>query len=584
MLAAGAMEIMRMVQTGFQYLALLQFTAYLMPPHANVQSGATYDYIIVGAGTAGSVIASQLTEEAHISVLLIEAGGDAPLESTMPAAVAFLKNSSYDWNYIAEPDLHSNQCHRKSSPEVILGKMLGGSSSLDYMVYSRGHPTDYDNWAKIVKDQTWSWENVLPYFKKSVKVDDENFLKSPDTKKNYGSGLIGLTIDNRDYANNLLESCSEMGYDIVTDPESSFGYSKMLVSMGEGERHGSGIMFLKPAKDRKNLHVLKNTFVTKINFDEKRNAVGVEALTQDGRTLILNAKNEVIVSAGAINSAKLLLLSGIGPKKDLQSKKIKVLSDLPVGKNLQDHVSVMIPIAMETSMEKPVDPHVYLAPPVIGYNALDKSQKYPDYETASFYAHSRQLLYYCAYTYAFNYRICDDIYMLMHGQDDIGKMGLMTDIIHLNPKSRGDVKLKSLNPIEPPAINVGYFTNEDDIDDLVKFIKEFIPIVNTTFFRSIEAELVDTTSGSCYNYEAGSDEYWRCYVTCVYTGLNDYSGTCAMGSVVDSRLRVYGVQKLRVADASIMPFITRGHTNAPVVMIGEKAADFVMEDYKKKYC
>lgn len=453
--------------------------------------------------------------------------------------------------------------------------MLGGTSALNYMLYLRGHPTDYDNWADITNDPTWKWENVLPYFKKSERIEDPDFLLSEDMSNHGIYGSVGLTKDSRGQLNDILQSFKELGNDIVNDPGSALGYSKPFLYLATGGRQSSAFTFLKPVKDRKNLHVLKNTLVTKINFDENKNAVGVQAVLENGETVNVKASKEVIVSAGTFNSAKLLLLSGIGPKEDLEHKNIDVISDLPVGKNLQDQTGVVILHAMEKSDPVPINPNMLPGAPTVGLTALDKSQKYPDYETVSFSAHSRLILFFCSFGYRLSYDICDNTYESM-----MGRMGLFNEIINLRPKSRGEVTLRSSNPMDPPVIKTGYLSDESDLDNLVKYIKDFIPVVNTTYFRSVDAEMVDP-SRSCTEFDKGSDEYWKCYASCMFSGISNYVGTCAMGSVVDNRLRVIGVQRLRVADASVMPVITRGNTNGPVVMIGEKVSDFIKEDNKK---
>ncbi|CAB3221171.1 unnamed protein product [Arctia plantaginis] len=576
MYSANIVEKIKLVQLGFSYLSLMQFTEYMYPKQAVVYDGDTFDFIIVGAGTAGCVIANRLTENSRVSVLLIEAGGDPPLESTIPATPFFLKQSRYDWNFTSDYDTKIKKCHQDPYVEISAGKMLGGTSGLNFMVYSRGHPTDYDSWANITKDSTWEWENVLPYFIKSERVEDPTIFDSKDRSNHGFDGNVGLAKDKRNYVNDILESFKSLGHNIRNDPVDKLGYSKMLLNIVEGKRTSSASAYITPIKNRFNLHVLKNALVTKINFDEYKNAVGVDLINEKGKTITVEAKKEVIITAGAFNSPKLLMLSGIGPKEQLTSKKINVISDLPVGQNLQDHVSVIIPYAMEKTEFEGFNPNEYISEPVIGYTALNKCQNYPDYETRLYAGYPNLVLFYCNFGYRMEHDICDSTSLQM-----IGKMGLFSEILHLSPKTVGEVYLKSSDPLEPPGITTKYFSNEDDLEDLVAYIKDFVPIINTTHFREIGAEFIDTTSGRCADYREGSDEYWKAYASCMFNGMSHFTGTCAMGSVVDSKLKVYGVQRLRVADASIMPTITRGDINGPVTMIGEKAADFIKHDH---YC
>lgn len=492
----------------------------------------------------------------------------------MPGTPVFLKQSRYDWNLTSNYDTKIKKCHQDPYIDISAGKMLGGTSGLNYMLYSRGHPTDYDTWAHLTKDSTWEWENVLPYFIKSERVEDPTIFDSKDRSNHGFDGNVGLAKDKRKYVDEILESFKSLGHNIRNDPVDKLGYSKPLLNIVEGKRTSSASAYLTPIKNRYNLHVLRNALVTKINFDESHNAVGVDLINEKGKTITVEARKEVIITAGAFNSPKLLMLSGIGPREHLRSKKIHVISDLPVGKNLQDHVSVIIPYALEKTEYEGFNPNELVSAPVIGYTALNEYQKHPDYETRLFVGYPNLALFYCIFGYRMDYDICDSNYM-----QTIGKMGLFSEIVHLNPKSVGEVYLKSSDPLDSPAITTKYFTNEEDLESLVQYIKDFVSIVNTTHFREIGAEFIDSTSGRCANYREGSDEYWKAYASCMFNAMSHFSGTCAMGSVVDSKLKVYGVQRLRVADASIMPTITRGDINGPVTMIGEKAADFIKNDH-----
>ncbi|XP_075973553.1 ecdysone oxidase-like [Anticarsia gemmatalis] len=567
----------QLMQSAFQLIALMQFTAYMWPRQATVNDRDSFDFIIVGAGTAGSVIANRLTENPAVNVLLIEAGGDPPLESDLPGALLFLQKSRYDWNFTSEDTYIADQCHRKPYFEMSQGKMLGGTSSLNYLQYARGYPVDYDSWAEITNDDTWKWNNVLPAFIKSERLEVPEILNS-DAKKYHGTdGYLGITQENSSDITDYLNCFKEVGHKIVTDfnPDSPLGYSKFLVTIATGQRQSGASAFLTPAKDRSNLHVLKDTTVTKIIIENKT-AKGVEALTSNGKTIIINAKKEVIISAGVFNTPKLLMLSGIGPKEHLKSKGIDVVSDLPVGENLQDHVGVVVlhKLKSQESSTDPINPHEFPSISFKGFVAIDRKQQYPDYEINNFIARDNVVLQFCSLGYPFTQEICDTVYK----QSD-SKMAIFNQIINLSPKSRGKVLLRSSNPADPPIINTSQFSDLQDLENLVSFIDDLTPILNTTYYKKIDAELMDPIPGCCKEFVRGTKDYLRCYAKCLSYSMNHFTSTCSMGTVVDGRLKVLGVKGLRVADASVMPNIPRANPAATVFMIGEKMADFVKNEY-----
>ncbi|XP_022836552.1 glucose dehydrogenase [FAD, quinone]-like, partial [Spodoptera litura] len=539
--------------------------------------GQSFDFIVVGAGTAGSLIANRLSEIEHVHVLLIEAGGDPPFESDIPGLPLLMKRSRYDWNYTAEYDAYKDVCHLQSYYEFTLGKMLGGTSSLNYMIYHRGQPSDFNSWADIVKDESWTWQNVLPYFLKTGRLEDPQLLGSTD-KEYYGTdGYIGINRDHRKEIEKFLEAYRELGNDIVLDfnEHHPLGYSAQTFTISSRSRQSSAYAFLSSVKDRRNLHVLKNTLATKILFDDNKKAVGVEVLTEDGKKMNLNAKKEVIVSAGTFNSPKLLMLSGVGPEEHLKSKNIEVVSNLPVGENLQEHICVVLIHNMDKLTEPFPQPSPYELPgsSFTGFVALNKSSNYPDYQVITYIASAENMMYYCTFAFRFSDEICNN----MHKQA-INRLQAFNEILNIAPKSRGKVLLKSTNPEDAPLVYNGFFSNKDDVEALVDYIFDYLPIMNTTYYREVDAVMSDAYP-ACNEFGKDTREYWRCYVMCVSSGLSHMTSTCPMGTVVDGKLRVHGVKGLRVADASVMPTITRGNPMGTVYMIAEKAADMIKKDY-----
>ncbi|KAJ8716996.1 hypothetical protein PYW08_005395 [Mythimna loreyi] len=576
--ASSAILGIQRIQGAFSILAALQLTAFLWPQQAQVQDGAHFDFIVVGAGSAGSVIANRLTEIQDATVLLIEAGGDPPIESVIPAFIPFLKKTPVDWDYRTEDDGYSQQFHKNKGVELTRGKMLGGSSSNNFMAYTRGNPHDFDNWAKITGDDSWNWNNVLPYFMKSEKLVDRLLLDSDAGVFHGTDGYLGTTRYYNDEALKYFEAFHEIGHNIVLDTNGNtpLGYTENMFNIAGGIRQSTAQSFLNPIKNHPNLFVLKNTLVSKILFDEDRNAIGVEAILANNETVSFKANKEVIVSGGAINTPQLLMLSGIGPKEHLDSLGIPVISDLPVGQALQDHVIVLMAHTMGKSPPpKPIDPTKFSYPLIMGYATLNNNQDFQDYyQTINFILNEpTPMLQFCSFYYSFNDEICDALY-----KGSLGKEVFFSLITLTYPESRGKILLRSRNPTEQPLIYTGYYSNDIDLDKHVMYLQDFLKVQDTEFFKSAQADLIIPEACGCSDLYL-SHEYWRCYALCMMVSGYHYSASCPMGVVVDSRLNVFGVKRLRIADASIMPKIVGANTNAATIMIGEKAADFIKEDH-----
>jgi choline dehydrogenase len=516
-----------------------------------------YDYIIIGAGSAGCVIANRLTEDPGTSVLLLEAGGpDDNPEIRIPFAVTKLLQSEIDWAYQTEPQPHLNQ-------RTIFwprGKVLGGTSSINAMVYIRGHRQIYDNW-QAAGNKGWAYADVLPYFKQSQHQErgagDYHGIDGP------------LNVADPRDANPLSCAFVDAAREIELARNDDFngpnqaGIGFYQVTMKAGERCSTASAFLKPAMTRPNLTVITFAQATKLLFEGVR-AVGV-AYVQKGQTHQVTATKEVVLCGGAINSPQLLLLSGIGPAEHLKALDIPVVVDLPgVGQNLQDHLDVAV--AYECT-----EPISLSAPPAaaeIEYRYFRKGPWSSNGGEAGGFLRTRPNL------------PTPDLQFHFAPGWSVG-FGVTRPTGHgftfwpalLLPKSRGYLKLHSPDPLEPPLIQPNYLSNEADIKVLVKGIEIARNLAQTQAFAPfIGAEIQP-------GVQVQSDEDIRQYIRHKATTVFHPTGTCKMGvdelAVVNPQLQVYGVQGLRVADASIMPSIVNGNTNAPVIMIGEKAAAMI---------
>ncbi|CAG5054214.1 unnamed protein product [Parnassius apollo] len=563
------------------------------PESYDLRDGDRFDFVVVGAGSAGAIVAARLSEVPYFSVLLLEAGGDPPLASVAPSLFGTLAHTKYDWDYRAQLDKNVGAVHPDGVIYMTRGKMLGGSSSINYEVYARGTPKDYDEWGQVAPG--WEWESVLPYFKKLEGFKDPVVTENPDhTYLHSSDGPVAINRpQNNSYFNEVnnivLSSYEEMGIKRIlelTGPE-SIGAAQPHYTFANGRRSSTAEAYLRPVRDRYNLKVTKYARVTKVLIDDlTRLAYGVEIFL-GGKKINVFANLEVIVSAGAIDTPKLLMLSGIGPREELSRLGINALVDLPVGKNLQDHIYTPIVFTGKKGLQSvvqnllvPTELDSYPVPSQSGFFSVKSYDlQRPQFQIFNIRigATASPLILFGCRTIA-NF---DEQFSYSISKANVDREIDLTSVLLLHPRSRGEVVLSSSNPFDDPLINMGYYRNEEDVQNSLDGLKYMLQYANTSYYKRNGGRIAKLDVAACNHLKWGSDVYWRCYVKNAVGTMFHPVGTCEMGpkGVVDEKLRVHGIFGLRVADASIMPTISGGNTNAPAMMIGEKAADIIKIDY-----
>ena len=556
----------------------------------------SYDFIILGAGSAGCVLANRLSANPNFNVCLIEAGSkDSDLRLHVPLGFAFLgKESKYSWNYNTEPqkefekvtltepatsiidstggvhqiEPESEEHRRGYQPR---GKTLGGSSSINAMLYVRGHKWDYDHWAELGNDG-WSYDEVLPYFKKAEhnEVFDNNF---------HGQGgplnVSQIRHKNKSVDDFVKTGSSVFGFNEDFNGNDQEGIGYYQTTQKDGKRCSTAKAYLIPALERENLTVLTDTHVDKININNNK-ADGVACIDQEGNSFTINASKEVILSSGAFGSPQILLRSGVGPKEEIIKHGIEHKIDLPgVGKNLQDHIDY-------------VSVHKHQSLNLIGFSLGTIFFRFP----------LEIIKYILAKTGMFTSTVAEaggfirsrndidvpDIQLhfapgmvVDHGRQQLWGTGISCHTCLLRPKSRGEVTLNSSSAFEDPKIDPKFLSHPDDVRDMIAGYKKMMKVMN-------KAPLSKYTSKHVLNpIDLDDDEDIEKAIRSEADTVYHPVGTCKMGSddmsVVNQDLLVHKVSNLRVVDASIMPTLIGGNTNAPTIMISEKASDIILNHW-----
>jgi choline dehydrogenase len=532
--------------------------------------GEIYDFIITGAGSAGCVLAARLTESGHYRVLLLEAGGtDSNPWIHIPMGYAkIFVDPKVNWKFESEPEAELND-RRMYQPR---GKVLGGTSSINGMIYMRGNAADYDQWRQL-GNEGWDYDSVLPYFRKA-----EDNERGADAF--HGSGGP-LRVSNQPYeweiAKVLLEACQQAGIPFNPDfngaQQEGCGYYQTTTK--DKRRWSTAAAYLRMAQKRANLVVRTRAHATRVLFEGSR-ATGVEFVTTAGRQ-VARAGREVIVSGGAYGSPQLLQLSGVGPAGHLQDMGIDVVRDVPgVGANLQDHFNTFCTYRISRNLSLNAlhyslghrlvagAQYVFLRSGPMSGNGIyvgalvrsDKRLERPDLQM--------------------NISAWSTVDRTAKGVISHPFPGISISPVHLAPQGRGSVRLRSADPFAPPEIRFNFLRNESDMRVMIAGVRIARSIARQHALQKLMVEETSPGVAIRTDEDIAADVRRR--------GVSNLHpvGTCGMGrgpkAVVDPRLKVHGLAGLRVVDASVMPVIVAGNTNAPTIMIAEKAADMILED------
>jgi choline dehydrogenase len=509
-----------------------------------------YDYVIVGAGSAGCVLAARLSEDPETSVLLLEAGPpDVNQNIHVPLGYLSLAGTEVDWGYHSAPEPNCNG-RRISLPR---GRVLGGSSSINAMIYIRGSRRDYDGWGAY----GWGWDDLFPYF-----------LKAEDNERGASEwhGVGGpLPVSDQRSGNTIAPAFVEAGVEAGLARNDDFngaeqdGVGMYQVTQRGGMRASASVSYLHPAMERPNLTVMPYMHVNRVLFEDKR-AVGVEA-SQLGQAQELRAEREVILCGGTYNSPQLLMLSGVGPAEHLAMREVELLLDQPaVGENLGDHpatytvfttpepdslLAALEPAAMEEFEASQTGPFASNLAESGGFARIEAGAEAPDTQ----------------------FHVAP-IHIVEEGMGDPQAHGVWVSSCLLTAESRGSVQLASNDPTAKPVVRNRFYDSEADMTRMMAAVRQAAEICAQPSFQKYAAEPFTAPAGD-------SDDALRAHIAQTTFEIYHPVGTCAIGSVVDTELRVEGLKALRVVDASVMPTVPRGNTNAPTIAVAERAADLI---------
>lgn len=548
------------------------------------ETNEAYDFIVVGAGSAGSIVAGRLSEVSNYNVLLLEAGGHEPIGGRIPSFYrAFWGNEEVDWKARTVPD---NYCLDQNGQgcQWPLGKGIGGTSQLNGMMYHRGHAPDYDAWVEAGA-KGWSWEELKPFMDMAEGNREIGTIVSGD----YHSATGKMPIQRFNYQppelQDLIEAINQTGLQIITDmnnPNTPAGFGIAQAFNENGQRYTTARAYLEP---KSNLDVKLHAFVTKVLFDGTR-AYGVEYLDAKGNKKTVNATKEVILSAGTLNSPKILMLSGVGPKEVLEPLRIPVLADLPVGKSLKNHCGATLYFLLTAVNNTEA----------LDWNVLTKFLLTNEGPMSSTGLTQLTGLLYSSYAnkssgqpdlqFFFNglYAECSKTGVIGEPAVDCPNSGynVSANAVALLRRSTGWMTINSTDPFEQALFFPNFFSHPDDMEMIKEGLQELRKIFNSEVLQNkYKVELDPAYTEECdEKAETWSDQWMECMIRLHTDPQNHQLATCAIGSVIDPELRVYDLKDIRVCDAGAMPSQPTGNPQGAIMAVAERCAHFIKETWK----
>ncbi|XP_044749406.1 glucose dehydrogenase [FAD, quinone]-like isoform X1 [Coccinella septempunctata] len=551
-----------------------------------------FDFIIVGAGTTGCVVANRLSENPDWKILALEAGGSEDDLSEIPGIHTLSSNIRKNWGYVSIKQEKGCLGMIDQRCLVTRGLSEGGSSATGALIYSRGVEQDYDNWASK-GNPGWSFEKILPYFKKV-----ENYRITKNRINHGSSGPINIEYSEPKslFHQAIVDGMKELSNeDKSAENKTNNSLRRIEYNIWQGRRVSSANSYLKEAKTRTNTNVTNKAFVTKILISSDKRAYGVE-FVKNRELYRATATKEVILSGGAINTPQLLMLSGIGPKQILKKHKIEIVHDLPVGQTLKDHFGYLSIYIRTNSTQNTPPLRELLRQYLNGYGYLTKSL---NSEFLGYFSRNTSSMNRPSIEYIFapptgtriglyaTKRFTNEMTASVSRQVNIST-DISVSVTLLHPKSKGEIRLKSANPIDFPEIDIGMFQNKEDIEEIYEGIRNILRLLETESFRKLNASIYSIPK-PCEAYEFNSRSFWYCSIKHIAFAAHQLTSSTKMGpasdaeAVVDDSLRVRGVRNLRIADCGVIPVTLSGQLNAVAYVIGEKAADLIKQQYSSNY-